>query len=294
MLSHQGATLAESQPVVLRLDHLYRLTDNVGIYQHAKLSRPDPAFGYCIDDNARALIAAIRAHRLTGDNSLLDYVRHYLSFVERCQRPDGRFHNFMASDGTWLDEVGSEDSQGRTIWALGVAAQHSPQIEVRVRALKILDQALPALWGLREPRGLAFSLLGLREWRQAEPATQIDELAVAFADGLVESYRRCAGSGWYWFEDVVTYCNARLPQALMDTQWQSQGMESLAWLCEQMHPRGWTSLVGNRGWYPRGGSKADHDQQAIDACATVSACVSAYRCSGDDRFRQWARSCFDW
>jgi len=266
-----------------------------------------------VDDNARALIVAIRALALTGESGLLDYVRHYLAFVERCQRPDGRFRNFMAADGTWLDELGSEDANGRAIWALGFAARHSAQAEVRLRALQCLDQAQRALGepfplpgqasgsmsgigggdnhlepGLSWLRAQSFALLGLRDWREAEPAPVLDDLTERFASFLAGAYERSSQPDWRWFEDELTYCNARLPEALLRTRYAEIGLESLAWLCAVLEVDGCIGLIGNRGWYRRGGPRAVFDQQAVDACALVSACAEAYRLSGEGRFRRWA------
>ncbi|HLY64220.1 MAG TPA: glycosyltransferase [Chloroflexota bacterium] len=280
---------------MIKLDHLYRLTDNTGIYQHARWSRPNPEFGYCLDDNARALVVAIRAHALTGENGLLDYVRHYLAFVERCQRADGRFHNFMSADGKWLDEFGSEDSHGRALWALGYAARHSPQVEVRARALQCLDRTLPALNELRYLRAAAFTLLGLAYWREAEPADALDNLTQRLSALLQAGYKQHSGDEWHWFEDELTYCNARLPEALLATPgYETIGLESLTWLCEQLEVDGSISLIGSNGWYQRGGERAMYDQQAVDASGLVSACVAAYRHSGQERFRNWARLAYEW
>jgi hypothetical protein len=279
----------------VKLDHLYRLTDATGIWQHACGARPNREFGYCIDDNARALIVAIRAHPLTGDNSLLDYVRHYLAFIERCQRPDGRFHNFMSADGEWLDDVGSEDSHGRAMWALAFAARYSPQLEVRARALRCLDHGFDALSRLTWPRSRAFALLGLAHWRVAEPAPALDVLAAEHAAALKKAYQACASPTWRWFEDELTYCNARLPQALIVTPGYTElGLEALAWLCEVMEVDGCISVIGNDGWYRRGGSRAVFDQQAVDAAALASACVDAFRASEDERFRRWATLAYQW
>lgn len=265
------------------------------MYQHASGSRPNREFGYCLDDNARALIVAIRAHALTGDNSLLDYVRHYLAFVERCQRGDGRFHNFMSDDGHWLDEIASEDCHGRAIWALGFAARHSLQSEVRVRALRCLDQSLAMPASLAAFRSRAFALLGLDHWRQAEPSPGLDALITQHASALVNAYQLSASADWQWFEDELTYCNARLPQALLVTAgYEEVGLNSLAWLCQLMEVDGYISLIGNDGWYHQTGRRAVYDQQPIDACALVSACIAAYRYSGDDRFRRWAELAYEW
>lgn len=247
-----------------------------------------------MDDNARALIVAIRALALTGESGLLDYVRHYLAFVERCQLPEGRFRNFMAADGTWLDELGSEDSNGRAIWALGFAARYSAQAEVRIRALQCLDRAQDALGRLSWLHAQAFALLGLCPWREVEPSPTVDDLVERFASSLVGAYQRCSSPEWRWFEDELTYCNARLPEALLGTCYAEIGLESLTWLCGVLEVDGAISLIGNRGWYPRGGERAVYDQQAVDASALVSACTAAYRLSGDGRFRRWAELGYAW
>jgi hypothetical protein len=278
----------------LVLDHLYRLTDSTGIYQHAKGARPNPEFGYCVDDNARALIVAIRAHGLTGDNGLLDYVRHYLAFVERCQRLDGRFHNFMSAEGAWLDDVGSEDSQGRAVWALGFAARNSPQAEVRIRALECLDRALPRLTELTWLRARAFALLGLAEWQATEPSVEVAAMRDRHASALASAYQDRAGPNWRWFEDGLTYCNARLSQALLGTRWSEIGLESLDWLCRLMEVNGVMALIGNDGWYRKGGSRATFDQQPVDAGDLASACSAAYAACGEERFRDWAHLAHGW
>jgi hypothetical protein len=278
----------------VKLDHLYRLTDSTGIYQHARLARPNAEFGYCLDDNARALIVAIRALALIGETGLVDYVRHFLAFVERCQRPDGRFRNFVAADGSWLEEVGSQDSNGRAIWALGFAARHSSQNEVRIRALRCLDKARPALDSLTFLRSRAFALLGLAEWCQAEPSPELDALIERLASGLASEYESCSSPDWLWFEDELTYSNARLSQALLGTRFREIGLQSLAWLCRVMEVDGCISLIGSAGWYRRGGGRADYDQQPVDAASLVSACISAFRASNDERFRRWAELSYGW
>jgi hypothetical protein len=264
------------------------------MYQHARGSRPNPEFGYCLDDNARALIVAIRAHALLGESGLIDYVRHYLAFVERCQRTDGRFRNFMSAEGTWLDEVGSEDAHGRAIWALGFAAARSPQTEVRLRALRCLDRSWGWLGGTTWLRAQAFVLLGIRHWRAAEPSSALDDLSHALASSLAAAYRRSASPDWRWFEDELTYANARLPEALLAAGQADLGLDSLAWLCGLLEVDGCVSLIGNRGWYHRNGQRAIYDQQPIDAAALVSACSTAYRLSGEERFRRWAELGYRW
>ncbi|MHB8621544.1 MAG: hypothetical protein ACYDAG_18610, partial [Chloroflexota bacterium] len=155
---------------------------------------------------------------------MIDYVRHYLAFVERCQRPDGRFRNFMAADGTWLEDLGAPDAQGRAIWGLAFAAAHSAQTEVRLRALRCLDGALGPLRELTWLRSKAFVLLGLRWWMQAEPSDALGELDRAFRLDLAEAFRSHTAADWRWFEDTLTYCNGRLCQALLHGPEQEVGL----------------------------------------------------------------------
>ncbi|HUZ78209.1 MAG TPA: hypothetical protein VMV93_11575 [Chloroflexota bacterium] len=278
----------------LNLNHLYRMTDNTGLYQHATGARPNPEFGYCLDDNARALTAAIRAHALTGENGLLDYIRHYLAFVERCQRPDGRFRNFMAADGTWLEALGSGDSHGRAAWGLGFAARYTAQSEVRLRALRCLDGLLPHLAEFEHPRSQAFLLLGLRLWGEAEPQSPLTEPRGRLRRALAAGLQAHATADWPWFEPELTYCNATLPHALLGEPEQDAALQALAWLCGVMEVDGVMSLIGNQGFYPRGGRRAVYDQQPVDAQATLAACLAAYSVGGDTRFQRWARLAFGW
>jgi hypothetical protein len=276
----------------LDLNHLRRLTGSQGLYQHAIGSQPNPEFGYCLDDNVRALMMALRAQVLTGDDELLQYAECYLAFVERAQRPDGRFRNFMDAGGAWLEELGSDDSNGRAVWGLGFAVRHAPSPELRQRALRLLERAVPAIEGHAFLRAKAFSLLGLRHWIVLDPSRA--GLAHALAAELAAAYEANAGDGWRWFEPALTYCNASLSDALLDTDFQAIGLASLDWLCGVMDQEGVLSLIGNDGWYVRGGRRAVFDQQAVDAAALSSACVSAYRATGQARYRRWARMAYRW
>lgn len=240
-------------------------------------------------------MVGLRAHALTRDNALIDYVRHYLAFIERAQRPDGRFRNFAGADGEWLEEVGSDDSQGRSVWALAFAAATSKQTEVRVRALKCLDQALPRLGDLASLRSRAFVLIAARYWREVEPNAQLDKLDQQFTAALTTAYESNRAAGWLWFEGQLTYSNAQLCQALLAGSAAYIGLETLAWLCQQMETDdGLISLIGSNGFYTRGGPRAVYDQQAVDAEATLSTCLMAWQLSGDERFRRWAEMSYGW
>ena len=278
----------------LKLDHLYRLTDATGIYQHALGAGANPEFGYCLDDNVRALMVAIRAQTIGGDRALSEYVERYLAFTERALRPDGRFRNFMDAAGAWLEDTGSDDSNGRAIWGLGFAARYAADKDLRSRALRALAQTLPALGALRFLRAKAFSLLGLRHLLAAGAGSGVEQQADALGQDLARAFWTARGDNWRWFENELTYCNATLCEALIGGKWTDVGIESLIWLCETMTPEGVLDLIGNDGWYPRGGHRAVFDQQPVDAAAVSSACVSAFRATGDTRFEQWAKLAYAW
>ncbi|HLG69406.1 MAG TPA: hypothetical protein VK009_03170 [Chloroflexota bacterium] len=276
----------------LRLDHLYHLTGAHGLYQHATGADPNPEFGYCLDDNVRALMMALRAHALTGKAEVLDYAERYLAFVEQAQRPDGRFRNFMDAQGAWLEEVGSDDSNGRAVWGLGFAARYAPTAALRDRALRLLERSVPAIEAHAFPRAKGFSLIGLRNWVALGGGPT--ELARELADDLAKAFEASASEDWQWFEPELTYCNASLCDALLGTEHQTIGLASLDWLCGLMDQEGVLSLIGNDGWYVRGGRRAVFDQQAVDAAAVSSACVEAYRATGEPRYRRWARMAYGW
>jgi hypothetical protein len=257
-----------------KLDYLYRLTDNTGIRQRVRPS--DPNAGYFVEQNAWALMVAIRALRLTSESGLLDYVRHYMAFVEQAQRPNGSFRACMSPDGRWQEAEAAEEAQGVVVWALGFAARQSMQTEVRVRALRCLDAALPRAQDLSEPRARAAILLGLAHWREAEPSAALAELANAYARGLASAYR-ASSPEWPWFEAELVRGSARLPQALLATEFRALALEGLAWLCARLERDGVMQLT----W-------------PAQAAAIVSACLAAHSASGEERFRRWAGSAYEW
>ncbi len=289
----------------LNLDHLYRMTDSTGIFQHASLTAPNLAEGYCTDDNARALILTVWLNQLDESPKRARALgATYAAFLDAAFDPDSaRFHNFFSSGGHWLDERGSEDSHGRALWALGTAAGRSQHWELRKMTERLFVQALPAAMDFSSPRAWAFTLLGLDEYlRQAKT----DRLAAGIREGLtgrlMAIFDKVAEPGWTWFEDVLTYDNAKLPHALILTGRVTgqegvyeRGIQALRWLVgEQTSQRGQLRPIGSNGFYKRHGSRADFDQQPIEAQSTVSACLAAYRATGEPWWREQAQRAFDW
>ncbi|OHB79709.1 MAG: glycosyl transferase family 1, partial [Planctomycetes bacterium RBG_16_64_10] len=288
----------------LSLQHLRVLTDDVGILQHARYTVPDRNFGYCADDNARALMLALDAYQLTGSAETLRLAVVYLSFLQHAYNEEtGRFRNFMSYDRRWLEQRGSEDSHARALWGLGHAVALAPNEGIRATALSLFERALNAVVDFESIRSWAFTLVGvhayLRRYSGGSDARRIREnLAVR----LFEKFQDNAKDDWIWPEDKVTYANGILPHALLLAgQWMQRGdltemgLRSLHWiLAMQINPQGMLSPIGNDGWYQRGGERARFDQQPIEAHALLEACLQAYNVTRDRHWVVQARRCFNW
>ncbi len=290
----------------VNLKHLRSMTDYTGLLQHAKFTVPNRAHGYCTDDNARALAVAVRAHDLDRTNtSLMDLSSIYLSFLDDAFDPGtGRFRNFMSYDRKWLETIGSEDSHGRALWALGVMAgcgQNSGQVAL---ATTIFHDGLPALRDFSYARAIAFPIFGMQAYlRRHENDQQVRELVELLGNRLLARFRQYATKDWHWHEPMLTYDNARLPEALMacgritdDDRMVKAGIDVLEWLRDvQLDPSGeWFTPVGNQGWYPKSGSKAQFDQQPLEAAAMIGASIEAYECTQNEEWIQLASTCFNW
>ena len=289
----------------LKLDHLSRMTDSTGIFQHAVFSVPNFAEGYCTDDNARAFILAVLLDELEEEpNRIRTLATTYSAFLQFAfDAKTGRFHNFLSFDRRWQDEHGSEDSHGRALWALGMGVGHSPYRSFQVMAAQLFAQALPAVAEFTAPRGWAFALLGLdaylRRLSGDRVATQMRE---TLAHRLMELFDKTAQRDWPWFEDYLTYDNAKLSHALILSGHAAgqqpvldRGLQTLRWLVElQTSEHGHFRPIGSNGFYPRGGPRADFDQQPIEAHAAVSACLDAFRVTSDVWWYDQAQRAFDW
>lgn len=293
-------------PAVSDLDlrHLFRMTDGVGMFQHAIYSIPDRHHGYCVDDNARALVAALMAYDLQRQEQVLEYADVYLSFLYHgFNQARQRFRNFMSYDRRWLEEQGSEDVHGRALWALGMAAALAPNEAILSFSTRLFHAALSSAPGLTAARAWAFSLVGIHAYLQRFGGdTFARRIRAQLAERLHDQFKRNAAADWPWCEDIVTYDNAKLPHALiLAGQWVphqemlEQGLRSLSWLVElQLAPSGVVSVIGNDGWYRRGGPRARFDQQPIEAMALVEACAEAYSCTQDEMWRDRAQRFLEW
>ena len=215
----------------------------------------------------------------------------------------GRFHNFLTYARTWHDEPGSDDSHGRAVWALGAVIGRSSDPGRRGLACRLFLGALPATTALTSPRAWAYALLGIDEYlRSFEGDSNVESMRALLAAKLMDRFRESQSADWPWFEDRLTYCNARLPQALFvsaarmgDAAMAEVALRSLDWLVRQHHAKDGTfAPVGSNGFHVRGAPRASFDQQPVEACAMVSACLDAHRSTGEARFLEHARHAFQW
>jgi glycosyltransferase involved in cell wall biosynthesis len=292
----------------IKLSHLSRMTDSTGVFQHAIFSVPNFSEGYCTDDNARAFILAVLLGELGEDP---EWVRTLATtcaaFLHHAfDLNTTRFHNHMSFDRRWLDEQGSDDCQGRALWALGVGVGRSPYRSFQIMAGQLFAQALPALTELTSPRAWAFGLIGIHEYlRRLRGDSLANQTRETLTSRLMELFEVTAQPDWQWFEEELSYDNAKLAHALILSGRATgqpavfeRGLQALRWLTELQisnEPgKGHFRPIGTNGFYCRGGERANFDQQPIEAQATVSACLAAYRATSDFWWYEQAQRAFDW
>ncbi len=310
LISHTRASLACSADTLdielpeLNLSHLLTLTDDTGILQHAQRTVPNLAEGYTTDDNARALIAVLRAQQVDQDSEALRRLAtRYLAFLDYAfNRENGRFRNYLGYDRRWVEPAGSEDAHGRALWALGSVVGASKDDGIVALSMNLFEAGLPALETFSSPRAWAFSLLGICSFIKRFPgASETRRLRDSLAARLLQLYKANAHKEWPWFEQSLAYENARLSQALlrasleMDNQEMAEaGLKSLDWLVQvQTAPAGHFMPIAHVGWR-RAAERARFDQQPVEAQSTIEACFRAYRMTGERRWRDWMARAFEW
>ncbi len=302
-----GTDLMVDLPTV-NTSHLAAMTDDTGMLQHAIFSVPNTREGYTTDDNARGLIVStLLAERNRSMDKVepSDLSRRYLAFLWLAFDGDKkRFRNFLSYGRTWLEDIGSEDSHGRALWALGTVLGHSRDAGLRGAAGRLFESAAPAALTFTSPRAWAFTILGMQaylDWFPGDRAIQRDRNVLA--DRLLDIYDRSRSKSWHWFEKSLSYSNASLPQALVLAGFRSgnermiaAGIESLEWLVSAQH-RGDQDIfvpIGSNGFFTEGKEKARFDQQPIEACTTISACLEAYRLTNQEHWFKEAQRVFFW
>jgi glycosyltransferase involved in cell wall biosynthesis len=288
----------------LQLGHFMAMCDDTGLFQHAVHSVPDRSHGYCVDDNARALLVACALNH-PGEQALPDtLVSRFAAFVQHAWNPDnGRFRNFMGFDRRWLEDRGSEDSHGRTLWSLGECARRDVNSSRREWAASLFSRAMASVESFTSPRAWAFTLLGLEAYTKVvKDNASARRLQIVLADRLMTCLDGAQTEQWTWFEEGLAYDNARLSQALIVTGLSANvtvyvdaGLRTLRWLVKQQStPSGHHRPIGSDSFGDLRARPQPFDQQPLEAAATISACFAAARA---DALGQWdaeAARAFAW
>jgi glycosyltransferase involved in cell wall biosynthesis len=293
-----------SAPPEMRIDHFLAMCDDTGLFQHAVHNVPDRSHGYCVDDNARALLLACALND-PGEQPLPEVLTaRFAAFVQHAWNPDSRrFRNFMGFNRCWLEDSGSEDSHGRTLWALGVCALSDVSVSRRAWAASLFAEAMTTAEQLGSPRAWAFVLLGLNAYCAALPEdARAAALRRLLADRLISIFDAVETSDWVWFEDRLAYDNARLPQALIlagtatrNPIYLQAGLKSLRWLVKQQtSATGQFRPVGTAGFGQKRRPPHKFDQQPLEATATIAACLAAWRADHDAEWKAEAARVFAW
>lgn len=293
-----------SELPAINLSHIKNMTDDTGILQHAKYTTPNLHHGYCVDDNARGLIALTKYYSLKKDKDVLPLIHKYLAFLLYAfNSENSRFRNFMSYDHRWLELAGSEDSHARALWGLGVAVKEAPDSSIRNMAMRLFLEALPIVQHFTSPRGWAYSVLGLQEYLSIYGG---DSHACKIRDDLAKRifklFKNNASEDWCWCEKTATYGNAILSNSLIlagksmsDEDMYNMGIKSLKWLLKvQTASDGHLSVIGNQGWFEKNGNRTVFDQQPLEVKSLISACLDVYMITGDKKWFEESERCMGW
>ncbi|MCJ7448397.1 MAG: glycosyltransferase family 4 protein [Bacteroidales bacterium] len=284
------------------LAHIKRLTDDTGIIQHANFGIPNLKEGYCLDDNARALLMVLMAYRQKKNTLALDLSPIYLSYINYMQNKDGTFRNFLSFSRNFLDEVGSEDSFGRTIWALGYLLDNAPNDAYYQTGKSVFFNASPNFEKLQSVRGIANTIVGISYYLMSNPSDDsILERLRSLSYKLIKHYEENCTADWKWFEPFLAYDNGMLPFALLhsaerikDSKITEIALETMNFLTEITLKDGYFSAIGNEKWYKKGGERSMFAQQPVDALAMVLMYHQAFHLTKDKEYLTKLFSCFMW
>ena len=293
------------------LSHLKRLTNSFGIIQFARHTRPDIHSGYCLDDNARALIVCLEVYEHKKNKSILDLIKIYFNFIKFTQKSNGKFNNFVNYMRSFNGRDESEDSYGRAIWALGRLINcENISDDIKRQAKVILRKSLPCASHLVSLRAISFTIIGLFYLDRSKEVKGVKQIMKKLADKLVKHYNKQTKNErnkkieerWLWFENYLTYSNYKLPEALFRA-FLSLGKEEYLKVAEEsidflsritFDKKDYFSPIGQDGWYFRNGKRAYFDQQPEDTASAVESLVTAYLATGKDKYMKQAKLCFEW
>ena len=292
--------ITEKYPTI-KLNHLRNLTDDFGMIQFSKQCIPDKKTGYTVDDNSRALIAAVLHNKIFDSPLSLNLAKRYLVFLEYAQNQEGKFNDFVRGKGILNDTNYSEDAFGRAIWSLGYAMNNSNNEEIIEKAKKIFDNSYEMIERISSPRAKAFSIIGLyyhyKKYNDKESLLKIKKLA----DSLVQLYNMQSSEGWSWFESYLTYSNSKLSESLFfayeltgEDKYLEIAEKTFRFLSDILFVNGQLSLIGHNGWYNRDGERAFFDQQPVDASTLVQTALKAYSVTKNKEYHKKAILAFNW
>ncbi len=284
------------------LTHINRMTDDTGIIQHAKFGIPNLKEGYCLDDNARALLMVLMAYRQMKDMRALELSPIYLSYIHYMQNADGTFRNFLSFSRNYLDEVGSEDSFGRTIWALGYLLGNAPNDAYYQTGRLLFFNAAPNFEKLKSIRSIANTMIGICYYLKSNPSDDsMTERLRNMANILLNHYKENESSDWKWFESLLAYDNGILPLALLhsaeilnDENITEKALESMDFLTRHTLKDNYLSIIGNEKWFKKEGERSLFAQQPIDAMAMVLMYHQAFHVTRDKEYLNKLYTSFLW
>ncbi len=286
------------------LTHIKHLTDSTGIIQHARFNIPDYTHGYCLDDNSRALLVMAKAYDRNKDKTALDLMSTYLAYMLYMQNDDGWFRNFLSYDRHYLDDRGSEDAFGRSVWALGFTLLTPPNDAFFQISRKMFEKAMPNFTKLISIRGVANTIIGLSYYLERFPYDEGMRIVLRdLAYKLINEFEKNCDDKeeWYWFEPILAYDNGILPASLFyayerleDDKILKTGLNALKFLDSICYIDDHISLIGNKNWYKKGGERSRYSQQPIDAMAMVIMYKKAYDATKDEFYLKRMFSAFLW
>lgn len=288
----------------INLSHLRTMTDDTGLLQHAKYMTPNFHHGYCVDDNARGLIAITKYYSLRKDKGVLPLIQKYLAFLFYAFNPEnGRFRNFMSYDRRWMELAGSEDSHARALWGLGVTVKEAPDSSIRNMAMRLFLESLPVVEHFTSPRAWGYTVLGLQSYLSVyEGDISARKVRDDLANKIFELFKNNIAEDWHWCEGTATYANAILAHALIvagrcmpNQEMYDTGIKALEWLLKvQTAPEGHLSIIGNNGWLNKDGNRSMFDQQPIEVKSLIDACLEVYVNTGEKKWFKESERCLSW